>query len=134
MAEAAGIADIFAGVDYLRLSGWQSQLWPVKPDGSSTPLLYTDGFKFPDGKAVLTPIEWQPPLEAPDAEYDLLLNNGRMLEHFQSTNQTGRGGRMLSLSPNGFVEVSPQLAAERQLSPATGSASRRAAGSFRYRS
>ncbi|MGQ3902365.1 formate dehydrogenase subunit alpha [Mixta calida] len=117
MAEAAGIADIFAGVDYLRLSGWQSQLWPVKPDGSSTPLLYTDGFKFPDGKAVLTPIEWQPPLEAPDAEYDLLLNNGRMLEHFQSTNQTGRGGRMLSLSPNGFVEVSPQLAAERQLSP-----------------
>lgn len=116
MAEAARIADIFAGVNYQRLSGWQSQLWPVKADGSSTPLLYTDGFKFPDGKAVLYPIRWQPPQEAPDEEYDLWLNNGRMLEHFQSTNQTGRGGRMFSLSPNGFVEVSPQLADERQLS------------------
>ncbi|VYU80289.1 formate dehydrogenase subunit alpha [Metakosakonia massiliensis] len=115
MDEAARIADVFAGVSYERLSGWQSQQWPVSPNGESTPLLYTEGFKFPDGKAKLHPVEWQLPLETIDAEYDLLLNNGRMLEHFQSTNQTGRGGRMLSLSPQWFVEVSPELAAERQL-------------------
>ncbi|NIG34029.1 formate dehydrogenase subunit alpha [Pantoea sp. ICBG 828] len=115
MAEAAGIATLFAGVSYENLVGWQSQLWPVNADGSSTPLLYTERFAFPDGKARLYPLTWQPPMEAPDAQYDLLLNNGRMLEHFQSTNQTGQGGRIKSLSPNWFVEISPQLAQERQL-------------------
>lgn len=30
-------------------------------------------------------------------------------------NQTGQGGRMMSLSPNAFVEISPELAAERAL-------------------
>ena len=115
MAEAAGIAALFAGVSYENLVGWQSQLWPVNADGSSTPLLYTEAFAFPDGKARLYPLTWQPPMEAPDAQYDLLLNNGRMLEHFQSTNQTGQGGRIKSLSPNWFVEISPQLAQERQL-------------------
>jgi formate dehydrogenase major subunit len=115
MAEAARIAEIFAGVSYARLEGWQSQLWPVTADGSSTPLLYTDGFKFPDGKARLYPLTWRPPMEEEDAEYDLLLNNGRMLEHFQSTNQTGAGGRITSLSPNWYVEIGPQLAAARGL-------------------
>lgn len=115
MQEAANIAGIFAGVSYERLSGWQSQLWPVSADGKSTPLLYTDKFQFPDGKARLYPLEWHPPMEESDSEYDLLLDNGRMLEHFQSTNQTGKGGRITSLSPNWYVEVGPQLAAERQL-------------------
>ncbi|WP_428943700.1 formate dehydrogenase subunit alpha [Pantoea sp. FN060301] len=115
MAEAAGIATLFAGVSYDRLSGWQSQQWPVNADGSDTPLLYTDRFKFPDGKARLHPLHWQAPEEEADAEFDLLLNNGRMLEHFQSTNQSGRGGRLLSLSPDWFVEIGPDLAAERDL-------------------
>lgn len=115
MAEAAEIAEIFAGVSYERLVGWQSQIWPVLPDGESTPLLYTEKFKFPDGKARLYPLEWQRPMEEADAEYDLMLDNGRMLEHFQSTNQTGQGGRMMSLSPNWFVEISPQLAQARDL-------------------
>jgi len=115
MAEAAGIAELFAGVDYSRLAGWQSQIWPVKKDGSSTPLLYTGRFKSPDGRASLYPLSWQPPAEAPDAEYDLLLNNGRMLEHFQSTNQSGQGGRTTSLSPEWYVEISPELAKARGL-------------------
>ncbi|PDO90410.1 formate dehydrogenase subunit alpha [Kosakonia pseudosacchari] len=115
MAEVAGIAEIFAGVSYSRLEGWKSQIWPVNADGSSTPLLYTERFKSPDGRATLYPLSWQPPAEEADAEYDLLLNNGRMLEHFQSTNQTGQGGRTTSLSPDWFVEISPQLASARSL-------------------
>ncbi|WP_436874285.1 formate dehydrogenase subunit alpha [Kosakonia sacchari] len=115
MAEVAGIAESFAGVSYSRLEGWKSQIWPVNADGSSTPLLYTERFKSPDGRATLYPLSWQPPAEEADAEYDLLLNNGRMLEHFQSTNQSGQGGRTTSLSPDWFVEISPQLASARSL-------------------
>jgi formate dehydrogenase major subunit len=113
MSECAGIAEMFAGVSYERLEGWRSLQWPVKPDGSDTPLLYTERFKSEDGRARLHPLEWKPPGEAPDPEYDLSLDNGRLLEHFQSTNQTGPGGRTLYESPDWFVEVSPELAHER---------------------
>lgn len=113
MHECAGIATLFAGVTYERLEGWRSLQWPVAADGTDTPLLYRDAFHFPDGKAKLYPLEWKPPVEDTDAQFDLLLDNGRMLEHFQSTNQTGPGGRITQLSPDWFVEIGADLARER---------------------
>ncbi|RKQ97186.1 formate dehydrogenase major subunit [Kushneria sinocarnis] len=113
MAECAGIAKIFAGVSYERLEGWQSLVWPVAEDGTDSPLLYTESFHFDDGRAQLYPQEWHEPAEAADEEYDLELNNGRVLEHFQSANQTGQGPRINSQIPNWFVEVGSDLAAER---------------------
>lgn len=119
MAEVAGIAEMFRGVSYERLAGWQSLQWPVKEDGTDTPLLYTERFHSADGRATLFPLEWKPPAEAPDTEYDLSLDNGRMLEHFQSTNQTGQGPRIRHEVPDWFVEVSPELAAERGIEDGT---------------
>jgi formate dehydrogenase major subunit len=119
MEEAAGIADMFAGVNYERLEGWKSLHWPVANDGTDTPLLYTDKFNLDDGKAKLHPVEWNPPDETPDEEYDLSLNNGRMLEHFQSTNQTGKGERIHSEVPHWFVEVGTDLAEERGIDDGT---------------
>jgi formate dehydrogenase major subunit len=119
MAEAAGTAEMFAGVSYERLEGWRSLQWPVKRDGTDTPLLYTERFHKDDGLAVLYPLEWKPPAEAPDAEYDLALDNGRMLEHFQATNQTGKEPGICHEVPEWFVEVSPELAAERGIEDGT---------------
>jgi formate dehydrogenase major subunit len=119
MAEAAGIAKMFAGVSYQRLEGWQSLQWPVHADGTDSPLLYTERFHTPDGKAQLYPLEWKPPAEAPDAEFDLTLDNGRLLEHFQSTNQTGQGPRIRHELPEWFIEISPELAAERGIEDGT---------------
>jgi formate dehydrogenase major subunit len=113
MDEVAGIAEMFAGVTYERLEGWRSLQWPVAADGTDTPFLYAERFHFPDGKARLHPIEWRPPTEQPDLEYDLMLDNGRLLEHFQATNQTGRVPGILHQVPEWFVEVSEELAAER---------------------
>lgn len=119
MAECASISPMFAGVSYERLEGWKSLVWPVAADGTDSPLLYTDGFPFDDGKAKLHPVEWKSPEEAVDEEYDLSLDNGRMLEHFQSTNQTGRGPRIWQEVSTWFVEVSPELAAERGIEDGT---------------
>lgn len=119
MDEVAGIATMFQGISYERLEGWQFLHWPMQADGSDTPLLYTDRFHTEDGKAVLFPLEWKQPEESADAEYNLMLDNGRMLEQFQSTNQTGRGPRLWSQAPNWFVEVSPELAAERGIEDGT---------------
>lgn len=119
MAECASISPLFAGVSYERLEGWKSLLWPVAADGTDTPLLYTDGFPTEDGKASLFVLEWQEPLEAADEEYDLMLDNGRLLEHFQGSNQTGRSQGIWDQVPRGFVEVSPELAAERNIQDGT---------------
>ncbi|WP_043531018.1 formate dehydrogenase subunit alpha [Litchfieldella xinjiangensis] len=119
MDECASIAPMFAGVSYERLEGWKSLSWPVAADGTDSPLLYTDGFPNPDGRANLYPLEWQAPEETVDDEYDLMLDNGRLLEQFQGANQTGRSAGIWDQVPHGFIEVSPELAAERGIEEGT---------------
>ncbi|MBB3060705.1 formate dehydrogenase subunit alpha [Microbulbifer rhizosphaerae] len=113
MEEAASLAPMFAGVTYERLEGYKSLQWPIAADGTDTPHLYLDGFAFPDGKAKLYPLEFTPPSEQTDEEFDLHVNNGRLLETFHEGNLTHRSAALRSQVPMNFVEVSPQLARKR---------------------
>ncbi len=113
--EIAPLTPLMAGVTYERLEGYKSLQWPVAPDGSDQPLLYTQRFNFPDGKARFYPLQWNEPTDQPDAEYDLHLNNGRLLEHFHEGNMTYRTEGIREKTPCTFVEVSPALAAERNI-------------------
>ncbi len=113
MDEIAATTPLFAGVSYARLAGYRSLCWPVNEDGTDTPLLYTDEFHLPEGKARLYPLEWTEPSDQPDDEYDLHLNSGRNLEHFHVGNQTHRSAGLNSIIPDTYVEVSHELAAER---------------------
>ncbi|MBU8908681.1 formate dehydrogenase subunit alpha [Desertibacillus haloalkaliphilus] len=114
MDEVASITSIFAGVSYDRLENWESQLWPVKKDGTSTPLLYEDKFAFNDGKAKLFPVQWRQPF-VPGDEYDLHLNNGRLLEHFHEGNMTYQSEAITHKVPGPWLEISPELAKEREI-------------------
>ena len=113
MDEIAALTPLFAGVNYGRLEGYKSLQWPVTADGSDEPLLYTKRFAFPDGKARLFPLSRTEPTEQPDAEFDLHLNNGRLLEHFHEGNMTYRVEGIRQKTPDTWVEVSPELAKER---------------------
>jgi formate dehydrogenase major subunit len=113
MDEVARLTPSLAGVTYERLEGYKSLQWPVGPDGSDTPLCYTDKFPFPDGKARFYPLVYVPPSEEVTATYDLHLNNGRLLEHFEQGSMTYRSAGIKEITPRTFVEVSPELAAER---------------------
>jgi len=53
------------------------------------------------------------PTEQPDTEFDLHLNNGRLLEHFHEGNLTYRVNGIRQKTPDTWVEVSPELAQER---------------------
>jgi formate dehydrogenase major subunit len=119
MHEAASLAPMFAGVTYERLEGWGSLQWPVAADGTDSPLLYREEFQIPGGKAHLFPMEWIDPSEEPDAQYDLHLNNGRLLEHFHEGNLTYKSDGIRDKAPTTFVEVSPALAAARGLTDGT---------------
>jgi formate dehydrogenase major subunit len=113
MDEAAKLTPHFAGVSYDRLEGYNTLVWPVAADGTSTPLLYKEKFAHPDGKATFWPLQYVGPSEETSETYDLHLNNGRLLEHFEQGNMTLRVPGVHNITPNNFVEVSPELAAER---------------------
>lgn len=112
-AEMASLSPLFSQADYASMEGWNSFLWGSL-DGSSTPLLYVDGFNFPDKKARFALSDWVEPVVFPE-EYDLHINNGRLLEHFHEGNMTNKSSGIQSKLPETFVEVSPELAAERGL-------------------
>nr|WP_177177395.1 formate dehydrogenase subunit alpha [Bacillus sp. MUM 116] len=110
-AEMASLSPLFSQATYEKLQGWNSFLWGSHK-GVSTPLLYVDGFNFPDKKARFSLSDWVLPEEFPD-EYDLHINNGRMLEHFHEGNLTNKSTGIQAKVPQIFVEVSPELAKER---------------------
>lgn len=116
MSEAVRVAPLFAGATYERLEGFDSVCWPVNAQGQSETLLYTQRFHTEDGKAMLHAMQWHPPKEQADREYDLILNNGRVLEHFQEGNLTARVPGLVSKVPEFYVEISEGLASEMGIS------------------
>ena len=117
--EIASLTPLFAGVTYERLEGYKSLQWPIAADGTDEPLLYVKRFPFPDGKARLHPVAMSIPTEPADEEFDLHFNNGCMLEHFHEGNMTYRAPGIREKVPHAFLEVSPELAAERGIQSGT---------------
>jgi formate dehydrogenase major subunit len=117
--EIASLTPLFAGVTYERMEGYKSLQWPVAPDGTDQPLLYTKEFALPGGKARLFPLAMSLPTDPPDEEFDLHLNNGRILEHFHEGNLTYRSNGIREKVPDVWVEISPQLAKERGVQSGT---------------
>ncbi|MBT2574314.1 formate dehydrogenase subunit alpha [Bacillus sp. ISL-51] len=116
-SEMASLSPLFGKASYDVLEGWSSFLWGSFT-GESTPLLYENGFNFPDKKARFALSDWVEPAVFPE-EYDLHINNGRMLEHFHEGNMTNKSKGIQSKVPDVFVEVSPELAAERGICDGT---------------
>jgi formate dehydrogenase major subunit len=115
MDEVASLTPLFAGVSYNRLEGYKSLQWPVAKDGTDSPVLFTEKFPFPDGKAKFHPVEWIEPSEVANSRFSHHLNNGRLLEHFEQGSMTYRTPGIKRMTPTTFVEVSPELAREKQI-------------------
>ncbi|QNI34821.1 formate dehydrogenase subunit alpha [Alloacidobacterium dinghuense] len=115
MDELASLTPLYAGVNYERLEGYKTLQWPVAADGTDQPILYLNGFAFPDKKARLYPVTFNEPTERPDKDFDLFLNNGRLLEHFHEGNMTYRIQGIREETPERFLEISEELAKERSI-------------------
>ena len=118
MDEIAKLTPIFSGVSYDLLEGYNSLQWPVFEDGTDSPLLFTERFNFDDGMARFFPVDWTKPLEF-EEEYDIHVNNGRLLEHFHEGNMTYQSEGLTHETPEVFLEVSHELAEERGLKDGT---------------
>ena len=115
MEEAASLTPMFSGVRYEKIEGFKSLQWPVSQDGTDSPFLYEKSFAFPDGRARLFRVSYTQPLTTTKT-YDLQLNNGRLLEHFHEGNETYKTEGIREKVPGTFVEISPTLATDRDIS------------------
>jgi len=101
--------------------------WPVI-DGKETLWRYREGYdpfvkageevKFygkGDGRANIISAPYEPAAESPDAEYDLWLSTGRVLEHWHSGSMTRRVPELYRAFPDAVIYMHPDDAKDRGL-------------------
>src|SRR5262249_16493049 len=76
--------------------------------GDGTAVLFGDRFPTPSGRGKFVPCAFAPAKELPDEEYPLVLNTGRLLEHWHTGTMTRRAAALAALQPGPFVEAPPE--------------------------
>jgi formate dehydrogenase major subunit len=109
MDEIAALTPQYAGASHERI-GRRGLQWPVAADGTDSPILYSEHFELPGGKASFAPIPYKEPGDAADEEFPLILVTGRRLEHYNAGTMTRRTGN-LELVDRDWLEVHPDDAA-----------------------
>ncbi|MDU4465408.1 MAG: molybdopterin dinucleotide binding domain-containing protein, partial [Haemophilus parahaemolyticus] len=93
--------------------------WPVV-DGKETLWRYREGFDpyvkageevafygYPDKRAIILGVPYEPPAESPNEEYPLWLCTGRVLEHWHTGTMTRRVPELHRAFPNNLVWMHP---------------------------
>jgi len=107
--EFVGLSDNYRGLSYDNL-GPTGKLWPC-PDPETqdgTRILFGDRFPTTDGRGAFVACEFQPADELPDDSYPLILNTGRLLEHWHTGTMTRRSSVLHQLAPRAFAALHPQ--------------------------
>ena len=103
--EIRALTPSYAGITYARLQEVGIQ-WPCpNPDHPGTRFLHRD--KFSRGKGLLSPLAYRPPAEEPDAEWDMTLSTGRILQHFHTGSMSRRSTILDAIVKSGHVEIHP---------------------------
>ncbi|MFL6114884.1 MAG: molybdopterin oxidoreductase family protein [Catenulispora sp.] len=116
-ASAGGIAD-YAGITYERIEAEQGVFWPCPAeDHPGTPRLFADRFATPDGRARFIRVDYREPAELPDAGYPYVLTTGRVMQQYQSGNQTRRSRSLQLTAGAPRAELHPDLARRHGIGP-----------------
>jgi predicted molibdopterin-dependent oxidoreductase YjgC len=105
MDEIAALTPHFAGVSHARI-GRKGLQWPVAPDGTDAPILYSDSFELPGGKGLFAAIPYKQPGDSADLEFPLILVTGRRLQHYNAGTMTRRTAN-LQLLDRDWLEIHP---------------------------
>lgn len=98
--------------------------WPVV-DGQETRWRYREGhdpyvekgsgvqfYGYPDKKAIIFALPYEPPAEAPDKDFPFWLSTGRVLEHWHTGSMTQRVDELYRAVPDALVYMHPEDARE----------------------
>ncbi len=115
---SAGRLCDYSGMTYEQIEAHGGIQWPHPvqtaevSEGTESPTarrLYADGvFQTDDGKARLIPTSWEMFPEPPNAEFPLVLNTGRTVEHWHTRTKTGEVPILERLSPRAWLEMNPR--------------------------
>jgi formate dehydrogenase major subunit len=115
-AEMTQAMPSLANITWARLEREGAVTYPVDgPDVPGREILFGDRFPTPDGRARIVPADVSPPDELPDAEYDMVLSTGRLLEHWHTGAMTRRSTALDAIEPQAVALLSPQELARRGL-------------------
>ncbi|QDU37951.1 Formate dehydrogenase H [Maioricimonas rarisocia] len=106
--EFAALTGHYRGLTHENL-GSTGKLWPC-PDPEhedGVQILFGDRFPTASGRGKLVPCPYLPADELPDEEYPLILNTGRVLEHWHTGSMTRRSRALDAIQPNAFVAIHP---------------------------
>lgn len=104
LAEMGHYVPAYAGVKYARIEKVGLQT-PVPDDSHpGTPFLFDKD--FPRGRGKFHPLEYMPNAEMPDEDYPLILDTGRVLEHWHGGTMT-RHSWMDDLYPEARIDINP---------------------------
>jgi formate dehydrogenase alpha subunit len=109
LSEINRTVPIYAGITPQRLAAAPGGLfWPCpSPDHPGMPILHTERFATPDGRARLVPVDYVAPVEEPAAAFPLTLTTGRVVVHHNAGSMTRRSPSLLARAPTLFVELNP---------------------------
>jgi assimilatory nitrate reductase catalytic subunit len=101
-----GAFENFSNEDYANFAPVQ---WPVPTNSSDgRARLFTDGrFCTPSGKARLIAVTPRPPVTAVDDCFPLVLNTGRVRDHWHTLTRTGKSARLSQHTTEPFVQIHP---------------------------
>ncbi len=104
----------YADLSYEQYDNLQPTQWPItsaQPQGTAR--LFADGRFFkPGGKAQFVTITPRPAAVPTDDQYPLVLNSGRVRDHWHTLTRTGHSSRLSAHISEPFVEVHPQDATQ----------------------
>ncbi len=88
-------------------------VWPCpEADHAGTPILHTEAFSTPDGRARFVPVRYTPPAEEASADFPLVLTTGRVAVHHNAGSMTRRSPSLMKRALELFVEINPSDAAQ----------------------
>jgi len=107
----------YAGLSYQQYDDLMPRQWPVTSDqAEGQSRMFSDGkFYSASGKARFIAIEPRGPAVPVTEEYPLVLNSGRIRDHWHTLTRTGRSARLSAHISESFVEIHPQDAAQQSL-------------------
>ncbi len=110
--EMRALMPSIAGLSWARLQREGAVTYPVDNESDpGRPVVFTDHFPTPTGRATLVPSALTPPAETPDADYPLVLITGRQLEHWHTGSMTRRSQVLDAVEPGPVVSLHPETAA-----------------------
>lgn len=106
------------GITWERLQREDAVTYPcVKEGDPGDPVVFTDQFPTPTGRARFVPADIIPAAERPDAEYPMVLITGRQLEHWHTGSMTRRSLALDAIEPDPVALVHPLDLADMDVRP-----------------